>query len=70
MQSEILDVMIEALVDDDVERIRVALETNVGMVWLKGILEDRYMDAPTTDIIDEFQGRGLQLIAKKRENIV
>ena len=68
MHSEILDVMTQALVEDDVKQIRVAFETGAGMVWLKGILEDRYTNWQTADIIDEFQDRGLQLVAKKRTN--
>ena len=68
MHSEILDVMTQALVEDDVKQIRVAFETGAGMVWLKGILEDRYTNWQTADIIDEFQGRGLRLIAEKKKN--
>lgn len=68
MHSEILDVMTQALVEDDVKHIRVAFETGAGMVWLKGILEDRYTNWQTADIIDEFQERGLRLIAEKKKN--
>ena len=68
MHSEILDVMTQALVEDDVKQIRVAFETGAGMVWLKGILEDRYTNWQTADIIDEFQERGLRLIAEKKKN--
>ena len=70
MYSEVADVMLKALVEDDVERIRVAFETGTGMVWLRGILEDRYTDLDMPDLIDEFQARGLQLTATKREDIV
>jgi hypothetical protein len=60
--------MIQALVEDDVKQIRVAFETGAGMVWLKGILEDRYTNLQTADIIDEFQDRGLRLVAEKKKN--
>ena len=70
MHSEVMDVIIRALIEDDIKKIQVALDTGAGMGWLRGILEDGtcgYANHPDPDLIDEFQSRGLELVAVERK---
>ena len=74
MQSEVIDVIIKALIQHDMDRIKAAVLNgdDAGLRWLSDLLEDGhtgYAQLDTCDLIDEFQARGLELVARERSNV-
>lgn len=71
MQSEVLDVIHNALLKHDIDRIKRAVLDNddAGLTWLHDLLDNHYSAFTTTDLIDEFQGRGLELVARERPDL-
>jgi hypothetical protein len=74
MQSEIINVMINALVEHDIARVKQAVMDgdHKGLDFLREKLEcgtEGYAHYDTCQLIDEFQERGLELVARERPNI-
>jgi hypothetical protein len=81
MQSEVLEVIIKGLVEDDINRLRKAIRgthdhpygNDEELNWLRQILEEGhvgYDEMDASDLIDEFQARGLELVARERRNVI
>jgi len=71
MQSEVLEVIHNALINHGIDRVKRAVLNNddQGLNWLRDLLDNHYSTFTTTDLIDEFQGRGLELMARERPNV-
>jgi hypothetical protein len=71
MQSEVLDVIHNALIKYDIDRLKQAVlhGDEEGLNWVRDLLDNHYSGFTTTELIDEFQGRGLELMARERPNL-
>ena len=71
MQSEVLDVIHNALIKYDIDRIKRAVLENddAELNWLRDLLDNHYSTFEADDLIDEFQGRGLELMARERPDV-
>jgi hypothetical protein len=71
MQSEVIEVLTKGLIKHDLDRIKQAVKDNdeKGLDFIRFILDDYYSGFATTDLIDEFQERGLELVAQERMDI-
>jgi hypothetical protein len=71
MQSDVMEVITKALIEHDIDRIKRALldGDDAGLNWLRDYFEDAYNNMMASDLIDEFQGRGLELVARERPSL-
>jgi midasin (ATPase involved in ribosome maturation) len=72
METEVLEVIISGLIEDDLDRIRKAVRENRedDLHWVRSVLDEghtgyAHMDA--RDLYEEFHARGLRLTTFKRE---
>jgi len=75
MQSEIIDVIIQALIKHDIDRAKQAILNGdeKDLDFLREKLEcgtEGYANYDTCQLIDEFQERGLELVARERFNLI